>query len=211
MKNKIINLSVAVALIIVCIFTFITSGDYSIAGAGNGKNARVKTIEEFAEVLEFLDPNNRTSRVALASSLDIDDYNYTPKYTSATVRVTSSIKAKSSSTNSRLTNGVTSSTQTLERELTCYVTEEATYYESKGVSNVRIYYDYEETKEIVTFDMDIMVTKENCFINFHEFSCVTEKGSVAIKAENKDKWINMPYVVVESFIDIDLENREVFA
>jgi len=228
MKNKIINLSVAVALLIVCLVSFITGGGASIAGAGNGKNARVTNIKEFTEVLNFL-TRDESFDVALASFID-DGSNYdeedseepektVSKHSSATVHVSTIIKASSHSTNHELTGGTASSTQSLERELTCYFTESASYYVSKGVSFVSVERyvkdengngNYKDSTELINFDMEILLTDDKSYVRFHEFNYITDEGSLVIKSENTNKWIDMPYGFLKSMVDVDLDNREIF-
>ena len=59
------------------------------------------------------------------------------------------------------------------------------------------------------FDMQILRIGKRVYVNFKEFSYATETGSRQIKFANIDKWIEMPYEIVQDLIDVDAQNREV--
>lgn len=138
------------------------------------------------------------------------------KYKSATVRVDTSVDYSFSSTNTKLSSGLRSSKQTAERSMTMYVTEDATFYSTRGQSSgssVREKKDKEgysrtvNEKSSAIFDIDILNTKKAAYFYFREFSFTNNYESMQIKKEYREKWIEMPQSIVREIISVDSSNR----
>ena len=141
------------------------------------------------------------------------------KYKSTTVRVDTSVDYSFSSTNTKLSSGLRNSKQTATRSMTMYVTEDATFYSTRGQSSgnaVREKKDKEGYSRTVyenstaIFDIDILNTKKTAYFYFREFSFTNNYESMQIKKEYREKWIEMPQSIVYDIVSVDSSNRTGF-
>ena len=133
------------------------------------------------------------------------------EYDSATI----SIETNLSATSSR-------GTQKMSRSMTIYITEDATFYRSKGQTSINISYqtvdkdskygstktEYQKTAAI--FDIDILRMDDETYLYFREFSMSSNDGSMQIKNEYREKWIEMPDFFVSDIVSLDSQNRSAF-
>ncbi len=238
MVKRIVSLAISVALLITCFVLYSQNQGEVIAGAGNGTNTRVETVEDLASVLELISGRSDTaysgSSVELMSSdisaPGIDDGTYSDdqdeegsdtevkRHTSATVHISTQLKSSSSSSNSKYTNGLSGSSQNMTRELTLYITDDATYYVSEGISRTKVkrYNEetsqYSETSVYMKWDMELAACDGVSYAKFHEFIMRQDGYSMQIKEANKGQWISL-YNSGDIFglIDVDYENREVLS
>jgi len=226
--KKFILLGVSLVLLIACLF--VGSGAKVSAGPGMGINHKVKDVEELADVLTFLlneDDDDSDSELLGSKKnghnivLLSKDGERTPikqlsskksnKYSSATVNIMSNLSTSSSSEYG-------SSSQSLDREMTMFITKKATLYQSKGTTNnrsTRKISDDESTSSSTKMDFDIEILRtsgDDVYVNFKNFSCVQSSDksyySLQIKYKHSNEWIKMPYELVESLVDVDSQNRE---
>lgn len=269
--KKIILLCVSFVLLISSLILGVTANGSLSTGVGFGINQRVRNVDELSHVLSFLLAEGDTDANSLGlitnerpislvstngqrSTIDLlASKKSNKKYTSATVTILTSVSAESSCSHPEYAGGLLTSSQSLEREMTMFITKNGTLYHTKGTSNSRRvtrttekkkyesyyynndraydsdYYDGYGTEEIYKdttpeyyevsvdntyytvfdFDMQILRIGKRVYVNFKEFSYATETESRQIKFANTDKWIEMPYEIVEDMIDVDAQNREV--
>lgn len=217
--KKIVIFIVSIALFISC-FAFSTKSGGIVAGAGMGTNEKVENVEELAELIEFLMQQNYDDEASSnggdmisnnqGSSVEYLAKKSKNKYKSATVTITTALRASSSSSYPKYTGGFRSSKQELDRELTLYFTDDGTFYKSKGYYSVSTENDDGKiSTETFKFDVDILVMDDETYINIREWVMSSDSYSMQIKYENINRWIEMPLYYVDGFIDLDDANREV--
>lgn len=137
------------------------------------------------------------------------------KFQSATISIETNLDSQAKK------SGVSVLDQKLSRSLVMYVSEDATFYRSKGQTYIyqvvekqkmwdgRLikYTEYNHTSGI--FDMDILKTNSSCYMYFREFSFSTDDMSIQIRGEYRGKWIEMSEDAVDQMVSIDSENRDV--
>ena len=137
------------------------------------------------------------------------------KFQSATISIETNLDSQAKK------SGVSVLDQKLSRSLVMYVSEDATFYRSKGQTYIyqvvekqkrqdgRLikYTEYNHTSGI--FDMDILKTNSSCYMYFREFSFSTDDMSIQIRGEHRGKWIEMSEDAVDQMVSIDSENRDV--
>ena len=133
------------------------------------------------------------------------------EYESATISIETNLSASSSR-----------GTQKMSRSMTIYITEDATFYRSKGQTSINISYqtvdkdskygstktEYQKTAAI--FDIDILRMDDEMYFYFREFSMSSNDGSMQIKNEYREKWIEMPDFFVSDIVSLDSQNRSAF-
>ena len=226
MQSKVINLIVALVLIIVSVVSIATDNAAVRVGAGFGMGERVESVEDLVSVLDFLNSNsklnltsrslNRTSALASrygASSYDRRGSGY--RHDSATVHISTTIKSSSSCTNPDLSGGMREIKQTVERELTIYITEDATYYASEGIfylsKEIEGKNGNERKTEIAQFNIDVCVTDRDTYVKIHELMLIDNNQEMKIKNKNVDKWIECTEELALDLISIDSSNRDVLS
>lgn len=239
--KKIVLLSVSLILAISCLICATTANNTVIAGMGMGTNEKIEDADALNELFGCLLGENAEDEALvgdqsvqkwnlLSSKNKNDDFIHllggNSKYTSATITVNSYAQSSYDNDNGK-------SSQTLSRELTVYMTEDATFYETRGhiVQNViehtgdnseRESFESRKTHYTFDFDMSILVLdKETAYVSFKEFLLTTQylmtiyKGDNnefrQIKPINTNRWIEMPYEFVEEILDIDSINRELLS
>ncbi len=194
--KKIILAVLSFALLISC-FLFDSKNSGIAAGAGLDENQKIESVEELAEFMEFLGgPDGESCTVTLNSTLDT----YT-RYSSSE-----------------------QTAQTLNRELTVYLTEDAILYDAKGYINEKRKYKtvIDENKTLVTdenailFDIQVLCIDDECFVNIRNLSYTHslngpssfleeayETRNMQIKSKNTYQWIEMPFDYVEGIINYE--------
>lgn len=229
LKKKIISFAVAVVLFIGCAVFASFGSTASIAGTAGKTSAKIETVSDLLSVLNFWETRDTSGATAqlvsmLVAEEDFEDnsgeeLSTLPEHTSVTVNIKTNLYASSKSNNSKYTGGLVSSEQTLDRDLTLYMTEDATFYDSVGMTSVYSSYkdsDTNESRENSTFarwNMRILVDGDKSYVSITELlyssSTKTFKSTRQLKSENVDKWYELPVSMVDDLIDVDYENREV--
>lgn len=219
--KRIVSLVISLALLITAIVTTSSKNVKAIAGPGGGKDEKVENIEEVITVLScFLndgeysltDPSSAmmlsTSNMgdlaqAISHELNVNGHE------SATITISNRLNSSSSysGNGSHYTQKAT-----MTRAMTMYITEDETYYESKGEFFVSYDgSDDEPTTNFYKFNMLIYVEDDTTYACFRELLMVDPSQTVQIKAENIGRWVELPPEAFEELVDIDDVNREMFA
>ncbi len=202
------------------------------AGAGFGKNTDIETIDDMYSFLDYItnykivdkDKNELkgTDTPALmlmsaTSDSDKDDI-FNTKHSSATIYESTF----SESTAYRLNeydwvDGESSSK--FNRELTIYMTEDATYFVSKGTLDSR-YLDYNfsganqlKASVYFDFDMQIYIEEDTAMMKINQFVMSELEDGVRENTQIKDKyigkWIQLPpETAMDFFEDINDQNGD---
>ncbi len=215
LKKKIILVSVAAALIILCFVLSIIRTGTVAAGSGNGDDFEVDSIEELIYVLDSFNGPGTIDTLMLGSyeenteGGDADQ----PRHTSATVQINTNLSSKQTSDGSSYVGGIIESSQKVDRTLKIYFAEDCSYYESKGVYSSYSKYNSSddqtyENSTFMQFDVNIYTDSEESYVLFNEFVLINDSESRVIKSAYAGEWIEVPYDFITSLIDIDSFNRE---
>lgn len=213
MKKYVALIVCSVLLIIAMLMGSATQSDV-ILGRGNGIDARVATVEQFVDVLDFF----TNYKIKSTDSASVEDGVSTfaskkeeSKYTSATFYN----KSKMTSNYSSSFSGASSTTNLVfNRELTIYLTETSAYYDSIGKvmqSSTQTYQG--ETKSYssyMDFDMEIYMSAKKCYIKFNKFDMFASGDGASsneniIKPEMLGKWFDGDEIGSE-FLAINQQN-----
>ena len=231
MKRKIVNLSLALILILVCVISFAIDGATAKAGAGYGFDTSIKTIDELLTVFEFISQDSIAGEsvmralegtnviTPLASISESQDKFFERRegytHSSATVHISTRLSASTKSSDYELSNGIVEINQSLERELTAFLTEDATYYISEGIfylyTKNQSKYSSNENITISKFNVHFYCCEEGTYARFNEFTQADSSFDMQIKNKNSGKWIELPLELASTLIDVDYENREVLS
>ena len=212
MANKrLISLALAFACLIGCFVVSSVQGKARIAGAGDGKDTRVETLEDFADLLQYIKGGNGQS---VYRSEDV--LSDVAEHRSATVRFSTNVTAESHSSNAKYTGGIIHSKQSVNRELTLYICEKDTFYVSSGSMTVeKVYLDEDDREkrdsQYMQWDMQICYSGKRAYILIDRLILASSEQSVQIKTLNRNKWIQIPSERVSDLVDIEYENREVLS
>lgn len=201
--KRIIPVVVAVALLVTSFVLYSFSSENVVAGKSTGENLQAESVEDLIPLLSFLAGEEVDSSVR--SELDPE---------SATVSFITSADTSYYSSSPQYTGGIRTLDQNINRELTVYMTEGATLYNVKGTEKI-----YKEstgsdggTKTYtlsMMFDLQVMVTSKNAYVNVKEFFCTTSEENIQIRNENTLTWIKMPISMVSQLVDLSYENENV--
>ncbi len=163
------------------------------AGAGNGQNAEITSLKELGEVIDFIagiDSDSETSMLddgstVLTSSFDSDDEDEDEDeskknpHSSVTMIEDTVIVINNKSEKSKI-----------KRSLTMYITQDATYYISKGSSS-------DEDTTTAMFDLEMYVSEDVTLVKFEKYSLTYsnssgEKKNENISTEYVGKWLKIP-------------------
>ena len=214
MFKRMFSLLMSCAILVGCFVFKDMNADTAIAGAGNGVDESVETAEELKTLLAFIaerDGTESTHAYSMLADKDSPEAAAEKKYESATIHISTEISAQSSSDNYDYSGGVSSSTQSVSRQLTIFIAEDATYYVSRGI------YSYEaDTKSgekvvVLNFDMEFAVMGEDVYMIFRSFVYTDGGVTRRIKASMANKWIEANRTIADSFIYVDTENRSVLS
>ncbi len=224
-SKRILSFVLAIILLIGCfVLNYVNNGIVTV-GPGNGVDEKVDDPVKLAEVLNYLGEyklsrgvasNNSGGVVYLSDTENEDEIEAEvskTKYTGATIIITTSLSASSSTDNPQyISNKLAESEQQVNRELTMYFTEDATYYSSNGYSTLHMKYDGGDDKFIyIRFDMEAYTTATSEYVKFYDLFLTTSSETVQLKATTKGRWIKVPQDTVGDLIDVDGENREVLS
>ena len=203
------------------------------AGEGDGQNAEVRNMEEILEVMEFFNSSSHGSDEAKCISQsdfeiadldvlapgelfeDADAKEKTVEHTSVTVHEDTLFDYVYYSDSM---NRDTRRTVQFSRSLTVYMTEDASYYESKGT-----YFDSGSggSQTHMIFDIQIYEDSEKTLLRFNQMECVymrkREDGYKEIKEPFKNKnllgrWIMLPAGCADNaFSLLDNANRDMLS
>lgn len=229
--KKYVLLGISLVLVVACVFCGIEKRETIIAGPGTGLDYALKDSNELSDVLLFLfagnERENSLKSMNVVNLLSTDEgesqisvpsdepENWSDKYSSATVTILTRQSSSSSSSHPKHTNHIMSSDHSINRELTIYITEDAIFYQSKGIFRESTTRE-NENREVETdnirfnFDMQIMsMGGESVYANFKSFSYEDNEESRQIKYKSIGKWIKIPQTMVDEFIDIEVWNGDI--
>ncbi len=233
--SKYVKSCISLVLLICALVCFFNArGDTIIAGAGNGTNAQVKTLEEFYSLLDFVsnrkdadeDGENIAAENIFITPLSEEAEEQLKTHKSVTIIENSSMSVKAEhkkavgydqNTGSMRYEKIGDSSTTLKRSLTVYMTESASFYVSKGT----VSYSYENRSSsenaqesssyFMDFDLQIYFDEEKALVNFKELTFFqSELDEIQkIKSDYKGKWIELPKAFAGEFLEtIDSYNRD---
>lgn len=233
MKNRFISLLAAIILLFASLAVILTGNAVFTAGAGDKDDANIESFEDLASLLNFIKESDNKSlyaevdkKVKLLSKevtlIDSEGNNNSgdtdkeggSKHESVTVHISTTHSSSSSTDNPKYTGGIVEARNSINRELTHYITPEGSFYVSCGMLtsykkiNSSDYKD-KEARSYEKWDIQLFVNGENAFVFINEFININNEASVQIKTENKGKWIKISPSMVSEVVDIDYENREV--
>lgn len=216
MTRRITSLVLAVVVLVGCLVLHDRNSGAARVGAGGGVDERIEDVEDLGLLLEFISDMDRSASTGayslLAHSSDDDEPEYEDLYESATVHISTELTAESSSSNSEYTGGVRSTSQSVNRKLSIYITEDATYYVSRGVYSLNQMAKSGMRNRVINFDMEVAVIDDDeVYIMFHDFLYIEDNESRRIKPAMKDIWIEIDHGIASSFITIDTQNRSVLS
>ena len=226
MKRKIVSLVIAAAILITSICIGSSHDSTMVAGAGNGDNYSVESMENLASVFDFIRGRNevvQNSEESINFSTNaIEPLNFSKtkdrsnEHTSVTVEFQTNVSAHSTSSNAKYTGGVSELKQSLSRSLILYITEDHTLYETSGTTTL-----YQRsidsdgyattTNTYMKWDMKIFCEEDDAYILMNELIFISDNESHHLKAQNKNKWIKATFDMIDNLVDIDYENREVLS
>lgn len=200
-----------------------------VAGAGNEEDYRVTSIEKLDSVLDFLSYAQGggvyEDEVGLVSYVDnptmVSDYDY--EHTSATYQeygyITSHVRHvymdyqwnPDTLEYDEIEQYLGSTDTSLTRNMTVYVTEDASYYISKGTYSVNDSKD--SYKTTIIFDVKIYIDIEKVLFKFDTFEISSnDDNDLAVDDKLLGRWIQIP---IDSsgdvFSMIDVGNRDAFS
>ncbi len=165
------------------------------AGAGNGKNRKIESAEELSVLLGHITDQMENSAEPL--SLLADDPSglpsETPQYTSVTLEDTLRFSMKASS-------GLSSSSSRIDRQMTAYLTEEATYYVSEAtISSSRRVSEKIDGNKVVQKEVNektdidlrihIWISKEASMLRFDRYTVLENGVKHALPSNVIGKWV----------------------
>ncbi len=232
MKNKIsvkncVVLAIVVVLIVVTA-VFMAKPNENYAGAGKGTNAKITSMDEFADFMHDLssDLHPRGTYSASAYAAENGEEEREKKYTSYTVRERTRSTASYSDSSSSDSYKIKMS---LQRDLTIYVTENATFYDSWGILSSRSKLKSDTNRVDFQFHVLIYTDAENVFMNFKRYNISASSSSEGETDEDEkttpinfdcvlNRWINFSDdsqsgagIVASEMTSINNENLEIFA
>lgn len=234
MKRYII-IAVTVALLVTSLLYLPENAKPVIAaGTGNGENSEIVTIKDFDELLEFFTQNNEGALHNTAQSLmssrakdNDDDNDLEPHSKHSSVTLAEDTYIDSVIISKKISNydyengnhsyqniGVT--TVKMNRSLTAYITEDESYYVSKGYYKIK-YEDYEDNEKSysssLVFDMQLYVDNESTVMKFNAFQMDMEPSEENIDLSSIiGKWVETPREFAYTIFSIvDRANRDTLA
>ncbi len=180
------------------------------AGAGDGTNTPVETIAELSNVIEFIE-NRFLGGFSLANS--VTEPSSQPLASKKPI-------AHNSATLVEKTNMVTKEL-VMERDFTLYLTEDASYYVSRGFMSMETPYQTMEQ----SFDMLIYTDAEHVIIKFNELNMSGASRSIdqngrlteweyfttSVNPNYIGKWVALDSTTGNQFIEmLDSMNRETY-
>lgn len=141
----------------------------SLAGAGNKRAEKVESVEELGDVLAWLTGGD-------SSEIEPTAYDYnTPlstgeseKYESATLYFVTDVGFEM-----RVDNQTAKTT--MKREMTCYVTEDAWYYDIEAYIQTKQTSGGAVSNTAIKMSMDLYVSENTCLVYFDELSIFTRR------------------------------------
>ncbi len=195
--------TVSLVLAVASFFTMKTGlSTGGIAGAGLGTDQQVSTLSDMYEMLDYFSTGGGRSVESTALMK-------TEKIDSLTMVENGEMSL------SQQIGGETQSV-TINKTMTLYLTEEAGYYISKGMS-VR---ENDSSKRVSYFDVHVYIGVNTVFVKFNEYSSTStiegedgeedSKGYMVIKPSKKGIWIECPIEVAAMFNFADELNASTF-
>ncbi len=157
-------------------------------GAGNGVNEQIKNVSEVADVLESFGLSSSTRLTALSDSDDEKEYS------SATIVFETVGGMSSSSTVSG--SGSSSSNMYMDKMMTCYFTEDASYYDVEAYirssASVSASGESDSNSSVQKIKAQLYIDADNVFVRFTEFSITSNKTETLPDFKKiLNKWIDV--------------------
>ena len=205
--KKIILTGVSAVLVIVCLI-MCASGNGVRVGAGFGFGDSIEEPEDLLDLLDFVSGGGNMKGVSARAysedemfqnlALSDDEEDRENKYTSVTVEVES--------------NASVSGISSVNRNLQMYITEDGTFYRSKGDVSSESASSGTALMSGSMFDMDIYKTNDgDVYCYFREFYTVNNYQSIQIRNEYKKKWIELPSEVSSFVLSVDSQNMGILS
>ncbi len=178
---------VAIVLMAISFFAAVGYGTSEIGRKGNGTNVTVKNLDDLREIFDFvLEQKEGKAEEAGLSAIHLfsfDQYEEkeekNSKYSGVTL-VEESV--------------IDSSIVHLNRSLTLYLTDKASYYISKGTLLI----SYEHTDFYMIFDAEFYIEGQNALMKFNDL--VIEYGNKEIDEQYLGKWLMTETGEAEKFL-----------
>lgn len=185
------------------------------AGAGNGVNRKVESTEELSALLEHVSGRMGESGTAFASLAASS----ASEYESVTLEDTMRMSLK-------ISQGLRLSRTTIDRQMTAYFTEDATYYVTEATISSKVVIPEERDKgEVVTEEIrdkaDVSIRlhiyrdDEVCMILFERFTAVINGETHSLPSDVLGKWVLFSAEddmgLYEEIASIDMHNFEVLS
>lgn len=197
-------------------------------GGGDGVNIEITNLDDLTDVLQYVSGRKGSGSIPLSAnggdtfalqtvSETSEEPEPTEGYTSVTWQEDTSLSSRTyyrrasySDFNGSFTYEIVGYTEVhMTRRLICYMTEDASYYISRGEMSLE-YKNYKDsdqsTEEFASFDMQIYISDEKVLFKFKEF---TTSGLSVNKKAIGDRWVELPPDMAESLLQsIDSTNRD---
>ncbi len=185
--KKWISFGLSLVLIVASIFFAIDAGAVS-AGAGNGQGKSVRSVEELSDVMEWIGQNFGAQYAESALSgggsnvaFGDDDESFSDnnsgfggdeeiertKYTSVTLQFKT---VYGLDTNSSYSGDRSTESMSMQREMTCYFTTKACYYDIDATIRNRSSSEIGTVNSAVRIKAQMFVNKKKFLMRFEEFS-----------------------------------------
>jgi len=219
---KYLSIFVCLALLITSIVFLPFETDSKItAGKGNGKNEKIEEPEDFLEFLTHFTGNDpidmRNDKITFLSYADEDtteenEKTNKHKYESVTMHESTHMANYSSST---YDNSTYSSSQTISRQLSIYMTQNASYYHTIGQIKASQTNDSIQGADgnyqlYIDFDIEIYIDNEDdiLYIKFNSWDMISSSETTIISNEILGKWVYLGSYSYELLDFVDDMNRD---
>ncbi len=231
--KRYVMIAVAIALIVSSLIYLPENTKPVIAaGAGNGENAEISTIEDFASLLNFFTERqnnemalsgNLSGVTLLDASLDEDeDKQPVSKHSSVTLTEDTYINNFTTQktiveydykNGNHIYKNIATIATDMNRSLTVYMTKSESYYVSKGFYKI-VYEDLEDSKNSYTssmvFDIQIYLDGAKTVMRFNSFDMDMGDSNKNLDLSGViGKWIEVPAeFAAKIFSAVDQVNRD---
>ncbi len=204
--TSVIVSSILVVVALIC--TLFIGGDAVKAGAGNGRNAKVKSMEQMSGVLSYISGGNYYDGADYRSATWTEDTVINMTYEQQQMTGFDPYNGGATYT----TLGTVSTK--MNRTLTCYMMGDVSLYRSKGTakssfSSNSYSREVEDQSAFMNFDMDVYIGEELCMICISELTVNSNGEGMVIRPALKGKWIQVPYESAGELLEmVDEMNRD---
>jgi len=219
--RKYVLMAISLLLIIAAILNIPEEVDPPvISGPGDGQNYNVEDLSSFKEVMDYFMGQDSSSSTSSDSDEEPQTETARPtKHTSGT------LTEKSNATSRRRHEYVAGydewgiekryyneTTVNLVRSLTVKMEEDKSHYISKGMLGTKYTTndpDYENSENLMVFDMEVLVDGDKLFLLFNTFTVVTDGEHQVDFSSIIGKWIRLSDEGVNDMIELlDVANKQ---